>query len=583
MEIFIKVLEWFFMFLVAALAVGYYFYKKRYTVTETIEDDKYEIEKVDSSSVAHRKNKTFPWDLPKEDLKEENDFIGFTQWESKDLAETRIAELKESLDATNGAMLFMIEILFLLEEHGDKIHLKENGDYAISKYYLYEFVDSLEYGSKLVSKLTRLRDGYIEKNKDMEINAKTIFFIMKNAKNFGMHNIKNEVHFFNFVNTKANEIEIDAAPIDIENNKLRVSGDDEMSLHSTPFDDDDFNEEKVKSKIDSLAEVMKETFTSEVKDGLTYVKVEGGLEYVKRGPWEVIEVLTEQDRLDMVNASQEDKNKMIYQENMRVAGEVAADTDFQKDGILKDGIIKEKNKKTENKVVVDKEKIVIPKKVDSLFIVPEYEKLFDFPMVYAKKSEDFFGCLGEVETIEQYKEKLIDLGEDNLNKIIHIAMENITGNNYVTVGHMKMYFNFFLTDGKRFYVMYEYFIYILLLMIQNKDNFTKNVLLFNEKSFSMKYPSSLVDAFLETYSKFWGYNLVYFSNEKNYGYRAFESEGKLFKANLMLLDFSFIQTKPTGLEKARKVKMGDEVSSLISVTKKEDVNTLSLKHFKHEE
>ena len=235
MEIY-EIVFYFLFFLITTLtSVGIYFYNKRHkNISSNKKRVDYHHEKKDKT-VEFKKNKKFDWDLYEDELKDEDKkFIGMDAWDNENVALFRIDEIKNEFNNNDFVLFYLVEILLLIESYGKEIKLNDNGEFVISKLYLSSFINGLEYNIELITKLENIKREYINTNENIEIDAKEILFIMKNAKSFGLGNVLDHTQFFQFVNKQKENIVVDGIEANQKNDYslIKIIGTEDNSFNA---------------------------------------------------------------------------------------------------------------------------------------------------------------------------------------------------------------------------------------------------------------------------------------------------------------------------------------------------------------
>ena len=525
MELYEIVFYIFFLLIMIALAIGIYFYNKRHKNIFKDELQGSYNHKQKDKIIEFKKSAKFNWDLYEDDLCEDDKkFIGLDIWDQRVTALLRIKEIKEEFANNDFVLFHMIEILLLIESYGKEVILNDNGEFVISKLYLSSFIDSLEYNIELINKLDLIKTEYIETNKNVEIDAKEILFIMKNAKSFGLGNIKNQSQFFHFINKKKDNLIVDN--IDTSgDNFIKILTEENIKLdnHNSNIIDDVSTKDSLSKILNSLKKDMK---TRILSDGCFEITYPDGTIIIKDGPWDIKEVITPEDKLT------DTKKINISNEAEKLFNDI-------------DNIIKPDEKE---KILVPDTKINILNRKEMMEF--QYKLLLELNVtsqnnIYFKTpngEKSFFNYFGIIETLEEFDKAIMQLDQNNLLSILSIVMDNnfiFKEINYLDTTLLN--FSFFLTDGQKYYIVYEYFIYMLLQLIENKDKFLENNLLINKTSFSMRFPVKIVNSFIESYQSKFNNNIFYTKETKYYFYKHFSVADKLFKANLLILDFHIIE------------------------------------------
>lgn len=130
-----------------------------------------------------KKNKEFDWDVH-EDSKEIKlkKYFGFDFFKNEKEFEKRKKNIERNFRKRKNIELTMVEILFFLEKYSDGIKQFKNNKIEILKYLFRDYLENLKFNEELFKILIKIENEHI-KNKQIEIDAKDLFFLMRNEKN----------------------------------------------------------------------------------------------------------------------------------------------------------------------------------------------------------------------------------------------------------------------------------------------------------------------------------------------------------------------------------------------------------------
>ncbi|PWE20333.1 hypothetical protein DF188_08045 [Aliarcobacter skirrowii] len=186
-----------------------YFYNKRHAKPKHIRKNKEHVFLKENKEVIYKRNEMFDWDVYKDEVNlNELKFLGLDIWEDQARAIKRLKELKKEFEENKYIHLNVIEMLFLLEDSSEQISISENGNYYVHSFGIKTLLEKV-YDVQTKKKVEQIKANLINLNKEIEIDAKRLFFIMKNAKNFGLDRISDNSIFFQFLTRKNEKIVID--------------------------------------------------------------------------------------------------------------------------------------------------------------------------------------------------------------------------------------------------------------------------------------------------------------------------------------------------------------------------------------
>ena len=469
---------------------------------------------------------------------EEKRFIGLHAWEDESVALFRIDEIKDEFRNNDYVLFYLVEILLLIDSYGREITLNDNGEFVISKLYLSNFIYGLEYDMDLIRKLKSIEKEYIKTNENIEIDAKEILFIMKNAKSFGLGNVKDHTQFFQFLNKQRGNVVVDGIEINQRENEsfIKIIVAEDSSLDEATNDEVEDKTSTQESLADYLASIKKIIKTETTEDGFLKITYPNGTVVVKDGPWIIKEVITLEDRMKKEEEEREkqnrlkpdNKNEEVLQYINNLINPSSKEDIFNRittDETKEINQTKEEERNSEKNS--QEEKLLIDLKIDAS------SNIF-FQTVNGEKS--FYGYFGELSSLDSFDSSLNSLGDDNLLTILCVILSKDFTKKVISFDEdNKIEFNFFLTDGDRYYIVYEYLVFMLLSLIENRDSFFAEHLLYKKSSFTMRFPVPLVESFKNYFKSYFGLDIFYEIKGENRFFKHFSFNGKSFKANLVIL------------------------------------------------
>ena len=446
----------------------------------SIQQKNMEIKKIYDS------NEVFNWNLYEKNRVEENEkFLGIDKYSSQEESNQRINFLKNQMQKNNFIELYSIEILLLLKMGYNKITINKNGEFVIAKSTLQNFINSFSYDIESVNIINEIKKEYTL-NKNIKLDAKKLFFIMKNSKKIGFDNLTDYAQLFKVV-SETKDIDI----VDLKENKL--------TQDIIILEDNIFNQEQVAQKEESkkkdeitndkiqrlaLENINKKIISKEeTKDGIIY-EFENGLIMLKKSAWDMDvifnpnskEEINKRKRLEehklkneltqtqKKNNNQSDNNQSDKNEN-KINNKEEAEKSFGKSTSI------------EMLVQNDKNKVSSDSQEDSSM---QYKRA-DF---FKKNSSEMFGVLN---TIDEFYNVLKNLKTEQMD---HILKEFFYSNSsIVTIEDNKKNIQkiklFFLCDD-RLYLSSDYLLFILLSFIKNHEEFILNNLVMNNNNSIIK-------------------------------------------------------------------------------------------------
>lgn len=195
-----------FVIVTGIIFVLIYFYNTRHQLVIEDEVDEYEVE-TKKDKVVLKKDDTFEWDLYESDVHHSYDkFFGIDKWLKKETAVQRIDELKKEMENKKESLdLTLFEMMMFIEKSNADISLDEESIYRVSRYEMKRFVEELEYNQDLIELATRIKDEIDFNMENLEIDARKLFYVMRNAKSLGIYKVANNVQFFTIAKTRSDD------------------------------------------------------------------------------------------------------------------------------------------------------------------------------------------------------------------------------------------------------------------------------------------------------------------------------------------------------------------------------------------
>lgn len=453
-----------------------YFYNTRHKYEARDELDEFVVAKKPKEKAIYSPNEDFNWNLYESDLSYDYDkFIGYTQWKNKEVAENRISKLRDEYKTDNSILkINMLETMMLVDKFGEDIILDASGVYRIRKINIENFLDELNYTIEIIKQISLLKDELEFSIENYEVDAKKIFYIMKNARSFGLYNFDNHSQVFLFAK-KHHGTTIDT-DIVIEDSK----GVSEMNLLIEEFvehkeleaEQEEVNEhmfdafKRIKDKVNIYRDV----------DGNRIVEYPNGQKIIKKSLWEVEAIEEEEPQVNR----QGDKTKKFsdYFKDEKVAT-VMEEANNES--------VKKFELKLKDKIIIEKTKVGELIKINNSFI--KRAKLYDDN----NNKKDFIGFIGEVKNVKEFIDKIRVMSEKNIKSIlililsIDAAQLNLDENNTTC-----LIFDF---EGES-YISYEYLALVLLSLIDNRSEFATSTKTIANNG-HLLYPISIVESFIK--------------------------------------------------------------------------------------
>lgn len=282
------------LFLTAVFIVGtiiimilIYFYNTRHELIVDDELDEFEVETKVGEKALYSSGNTFDWNLYESDLKYDyGKFVGYDLWKNEAAAKNRISDLREQYTRDNKLLkINMLETMMLINKNGEDVILDANGVYRIRKINIENFLDELDYTIETMKQIAELKDELEFSIDNYEVDAKKIFYIMKNARSFGLYNFNNHSQVFLFAK-KHKSTTIDAEII-LEDSK----GMSEMNLLIEEFieykEDDLVIQERKDDMFSAFKKIKQKTKIYHDEEGNRIIEYPNGQKIIKKNLWEI--------------------------------------------------------------------------------------------------------------------------------------------------------------------------------------------------------------------------------------------------------------------------------------------------------
>lgn len=474
------------LFLTAVFIVGtiiimilIYFYNTRHELIVDDELDEFEVETKVGEKALYSSGNTFDWNLYESDLKYDyGKFVGYDLWKNEAAAKNRISDLREQYTRDNKLLkINMLETMMLINKNGEDVILDANGVYRIRKINIENFLDELDYTIETMKQIAELKDELEFSIDNYEVDAKKIFYIMKNARSFGLYNFNNHSQVFLFAK-KHKSTTIDAEII-LEDSK----GMSEMNLLIEEFieykEDDLVIQERKDDMFSAFKKIKQKTKIYHDEEGNRIIEYPNGQKIIKKNLWEIEAI--DEDELPR-NTPQHTKEKfsdIIKEDSVSSVMENANTEAKEKRDVKKQSPKIEKNK---NKRDV-KEFIVI----NNSFILNA--KLYDTK----NNKKSLVGFMGDIQSVDEFIEKLKVMSKKNI-KTILILILSIDAAQLALDDDNTTNIIFELNNDT--FISYEYIALVLLSLIENRNEFAVNNKAIANNGLLL-YPISIVDKFIK--------------------------------------------------------------------------------------
>lgn len=589
------------------VSIAIYFYNTRHSETVTEKRfKKVKHEKKKDRVVEFKKNDRFDWDVYEDDLSiDDKKFFGFDIWEKREKALNRIEQLKRDYEHDKHSIEFnMIEMLMLVHSYGEFLKINDKGEYVINKLYIRNFIEGRKYDVNTIIMIDGFKDNLMHASKDIQLDPKKAFYILKNAKSFGLNNVKDDSQFFRFINRAQTNLVVDDNSFEFDHTGKIEIVITENEISTIDFDIDNANagsfikgqekvfEENPKELLSRLyKEYTKDFIVEKTAQGYTKITYPDGSYVVKNGPWDVIEMKTIEEIKKEEAEKDEQKRKAdeiaAKKNNNKIMAELSQDIDSKKDILTK--VAEEKNKdpkpktkdeKFEIKEEVHKEKedqessVVKVKPIkpldeqiirndssttstESKYLTPIRNR--NLYLTGNGREKSFYNYFENVKTENDFAKAFSTLTKVDILMLIRILLdEDLYVIDHVEKDGKGRRLQLFYTDGKYYYLSYEYVIYILLNLSSNKDSLIEASVQ-SIKGFSMSYPSVYVSTLVSHSKRVANIDLFATTDGKNFFNRTFQLEDKLYKMNLLSFDKAItdhlLANEKSLMRKARKIKL----------------------------
>lgn len=474
------------LFLTAVFIVGtiiimilIYFYNTRHELIVDDELDEFEVETKVGEKALYSSGNTFDWNLYESDLKYDyGKFVGYDLWKNEAAAKNRISDLREQYTRDNKLLkINMLETMMLVDRYGEDVILDANGVYRIRKINIENFLDELDYTIETMKQIAELKDELEFSIDNYEVDAKKIFYIMKNARSFGLYNFNNHSQVFLFAK-KHKSTAIDAEII-LEDSK----GMSEMNLLIEEFieykEDDLVIQERKDDMFSAFKKIKQKTKIYHDEEGNRIIEYPNGQKIIKKNLWEIEAIDEDELPRSTPQHTKEKFSDIIKEDSVSSVMENANTEAKEKRDVKKQSPKIEKNK---NKRDV-KEFIVI----NNSFILNA--KLYDTK----NNKKSLVGFMGDIQSVDEFIEKLKVMSKKNIKTILililsidaaQLALDNDNTTNII----------FELNNDT--FISYEYIALVLLSLIENRNEFAVNNKAIANNGLLL-YPISIVDEFIK--------------------------------------------------------------------------------------
>ena len=460
-----------------------YFYNVRHKYEVEDELDDFEVEIKTGEKALYKPSESFDWNLYESDLKYDyGRFVGYDLWKNEKAANARIEYLREEYQKDNSILkINMLETMMLVDKYGDDVILDSKGIFRIRKINIENFLNELEYTMETIQQISTLKDELEFSIENYEIDAKKIFYIMKNAKSLGVYNFNNHSQVLLFAK-KHKQTTIDAEIV-IED----LNGMSEMDLLVSDFieykEEEGTGEAEKEDIFNAYKKIKTRTKISFNDDGDRVVEYPNGQKIIKKNLWEV-EAIEEKDDRDRFNKNNPNNLKkkfsdLIEEEPVSDVMKKVNDSQEQNFNPPKSVPKVEKTKEIE-----DASELV---KIENDFILRS--KLYDS----SNNKKDLIGFLGNVNTLEEFTDKLKTMSDKNIKTIMILLLS-------VDAAQLRLddeqTSNLIFELGGDIFISYEYIALVLLSLIENRSEFAlENRTI--AKNGLLRYPINIVELFIK--------------------------------------------------------------------------------------
>ncbi|MDX4060457.1 hypothetical protein Q6A89_08020 [Aliarcobacter skirrowii] len=241
-------------------------------------------------------------------------------------------------------------------------------------------------------------------------------------------------------------------------------------------------------------EFKRENKVTSLEGGVTEIIYSNGLQLKKKGPWEIIDVQTVEDRQKIELEKQQQKNK----EKNKLAEEV-----IEEDVKLTSNDKKEALTKSE---VKENEKPKVDLEEKDYLLVPNINNY-----LFSKNGElvSFYKFFKNANDLESLKIEISQLSKENLLKIIEILISDNLIKVFVGNSEIPM----FVKSNNLYYLNYELVIYFFLTMINEQNKLIK-ALKGTNSTLVLDYPVSFVLDYLNAFKTTYNLNFIIPQNVK---------------------------------------------------------------------
>ncbi len=469
-----------FVVLTISGVVMIYFYLNRHSHLTISDDSKRFASSGNDDEIEFEKNKEFDWDLPSDEIaNEEKKFLGTDVWENQELANERIESLRFQLNSSSLIKLNMFETYLISKQYGKYIRLEMPGIFQISKGYLEIFLNELVFDIAMIKEV----DEFIDKNttggKKIEIEAKKLFYVMRNATNLGIKNLKSDVQLFEFTSSVSNEV------IDIENdsdeeNFITFEVMDLLEEDTVIVSEKEEFAKQEELKIEQIKKFKEATEATVDENGFTTLKLNDNISLVKSSPWKIEKVINKEEE-------EEAREKQIEEEAKK-----------QKNKNIASVIKEDSNNINPSKQDVSQKK---DKRIGFLKRFDTHGKNL-FLEFNNNKEVNFIGSLRINDNDELLKKNFESLSDTNFMKIIAALLDSNYSNFKIDFQEKNYSFNYLVREGNQYFISYEYLLYFLLSLLDDYENYCTSTNMFRRPpSLNFKFGVAIVNIFAEEVSK----------------------------------------------------------------------------------
>ena len=530
-------------------------YNKRHSLVEEHEYDDFVVEKKNPDGMLYESGDTFDWDLHESDLIHDfGDFAGFGLWKNKELASKRILTLKESYDKNNKSLkINMLESMIIISKYGDDITLDEDGKFRVNEIHMDNFMNGLEYDLEMIKLIAEIKEELNFSIENYEVDARQIFYIMKNAKVLGLYNINSNSQIFLFAK-KHNSTIIDENKI-IED-KFGISQMEIIVSELGGSIDNEVSDAKV------IEENIYEAFQNKKRLTRVYKDIEGrrvteypnGVKIIKNGLWEAEEIIEEDKKVEKKSFY-----SLIGEEDVDDVMEGLSDSSSSSDGEIigsssKTSIVKNKKQNINIETNINHESDNIKNEI----------KILSFDRIRIKNNEGELvyldGYCDNIETVDDLMTELALFSSKNIRALLTLIL--MPSKTELLIDD-KVYSMHFIEDDNRHFVSYESIFLVLLYCVKDKRRFIEDNQLIKDGGIII-YPSTLIVKFLDFLEK---KNMFIFLRTESFKYYK--------NRNGYILSVRVLELTDSGKDITNKYNSSDVLAnSKVSTIKKTDFKML---------